>query len=98
MIADIFTGLVSILTLQSVGAIAFGIFVGIVFGSVPGISGIMAISILLPLTFYVSPLVGIPMLIGIYKASTFGGSITAILLNTPRRTARGVHGNGRLSA
>ncbi len=43
----------------------------------------MAIAILLPMTFYVSPLVGIPMLLGIYKASIFGGSISAILLNTP---------------
>lgn len=83
MFADICTGLISIMTPESIGAIALGIFTGLVFGAIPGISGIMAISILLPLTFYVSPLVGIPMLLGIYKASMFGGSITAVLLNTP---------------
>ncbi len=83
MIADILTGLISILTIESIAAIALGIFTGLLFGAIPGISGIMAISILLPLTFYVSPLVGIPMLLGIYKASMFGGSITAVLLNTP---------------
>ena len=83
MIAEIITGLTSVLTLKSIGAIAFGVFTGTMFGAIPGISGIMAISILLPLTFYVSPLVGIPMLLGIYKASMFGGSITAVLLNTP---------------
>ncbi len=83
MLADICTGLLSILTPQSIGAIALGVFTGLMFGAIPGISGIMAISILLPLTFYVSPLVGIPMLLGIYKASMFGGSITAVLLNTP---------------
>jgi putative tricarboxylic transport membrane protein len=83
MVFDILNGLVSILTPSTIGAVALGVFVGIIFGSIPGISGIMAISILLPITFYVSPLVGIPMLLGIYKASTFGGSITAVLLNTP---------------
>lgn len=83
MLVDILHGVVSILTPATIGAVALGVFVGIIFGSIPGISGIMAISILLPITFYVSPLVGIPMLLGIYKASTFGGSITAILLNTP---------------
>ena len=83
MIADILTGVLSIFTWQTIGAITFGVFTGLMFGAIPGISGIMAISILLPLTFYVSPLVGIPMLLGIYKASMFGGSITAILLNTP---------------
>ena len=51
MLADICTGLLSILTPQSVGAIALGVFTGLMFGAIPGISGIMAISILLPLTF-----------------------------------------------
>ncbi len=83
MLADIITGLLSILNISSILAISFGLTVGLLFGAIPGISGIMAISILLPLTFYVSPLVGIPMLLGIYKASIYGGSITAILLNTP---------------
>ena len=83
MLADICTGLISVFTLPSIGAIALGILTGLIFGAIPGISGIMAISILLPMTFYVSPLVGIPMLLGIYKASMFGGSITAVLLNTP---------------
>ncbi len=83
MIGEIITGLLSILNISSILAIAFGLVVGLLFGAIPGISGIMAISILLPLTFYVSPIVGIPMLLGIYKASIYGGSITAILLNTP---------------
>ena len=56
MFADICTGLISILTPETIGAVALGIFTGLMFGAIPGISGIMAISILLPLTFYVSPL------------------------------------------
>ena len=83
MIGDIFQGIIGIMTPLSIGAMALGVFTGLMFGAIPGISGIMAISILLPLTFYVDPLVGIPMLLGIYKASMYGGSITSILIGTP---------------
>lgn len=83
MIENIISGLFSIVSPGPLMGIAIGITTGLVFGAIPGISGIMAIAILLPMTFYVSPLIGIPMLLGIYKASIFGGSISAILLNTP---------------
>lgn len=83
MIGEAFSGLISIFSLGPITGIAVGILTGLVFGAIPGISGIMAIAILLPMTFYVSPLIGIPMLLGIYKAGIFGGSISAILLNTP---------------
>ena len=45
MFADICTGLISILTPETIGAVALGIFTGLMFGAIPGISGIMAISI-----------------------------------------------------
>lgn len=83
MLENILSGLGSILTPGPLAGIAGGTAVGLFFGAIPGISGIMAIAILLPMTFYVSPLIGIPMLLGIYKASIYGGSISAILLNTP---------------
>lgn len=83
MFSDILQGFISIFAVGPILGIAGGVLVGIVFGAIPGISGIMGIAILLPITFYVSPLVGIPMLLGIYKAGIFSGSISAILLNTP---------------
>ena len=83
MFTEILSGLLSILAPGPLLGIAVGVTTGLIFGAIPGISGIMAIAILLPMTFYVSPLIGIPMLLGIYKAGIFGGSISAILLNTP---------------
>ncbi|MGB8435978.1 MAG: tripartite tricarboxylate transporter permease [Burkholderiales bacterium] len=62
---------------------AAGVFTGILVGAIPGLNAPMAIAIALPLTYYMSPLAGIAFLIGIMKGGTFGGSITAILLNTP---------------
>lgn len=64
-------------------AIAAGVFVGIFMGAVPGLTAAMAIALLAPLTFGLDPLTAVAFLIGIYKGGTFGGSISAILLNVP---------------
>jgi len=83
MINEIFSGLLSIFSIGPITGILIGILTGLLFGAIPGIAGIMAIAIILPMTFYLSPIVGIPMLLGVYKAGTFGGSIPAILIRTP---------------
>nr|WP_051644523.1 tripartite tricarboxylate transporter permease [Labrenzia sp. DG1229] len=64
-------------------AIVAGVFVGIFMGAVPGLTAAMAIALLAPLTFGLDPLTAVAFLIGIYKGGTFGGSISAILLNVP---------------
>ncbi|HWR60103.1 MAG TPA: tripartite tricarboxylate transporter permease [Clostridia bacterium] len=60
-----------------------GSFLGIVVCAIPGISSSMATSILLPVTFVLTPGNAMIFLTSIYIASTYGSSITAILLNTP---------------
>jgi putative tricarboxylic transport membrane protein len=83
MASEIVSGLLSIFSVGPLTGILIGIVIGLFFGAVPGIACIMAVAIMLPMTFYVSPLVAIPMLLGVYKAGIFGGSISAILINTP---------------
>lgn len=83
MLSTVLGGLASAFAPGPILGVAGGIILGIIFGAIPGISGIMGIALLLPLTFYLDPLIGIPMLLGLYKAGIFGGSISAILLNTP---------------
>jgi putative tricarboxylic transport membrane protein len=80
---DIFLGIGDALTFYNALFVALGVFTGIVVGAIPGLNGPMAIALALPVTFYLSPLGGIAYLIGIMKGGTFGGSIAAILLNTP---------------
>ncbi len=87
MLENIIGGFVSIFAVGPITGIIIGIVVGIIFGAIPGISAIMAIAIILPLTFYVEPIVGIPMLLAVYKAGIYGGSISAILINTPGAAA-----------
>lgn len=79
----ILNGLADALTLTNLFFTAFGVFVGIVAGAIPGINGPMAIAVAIPLTFVLSPLTAIAFLVGINKGANFGGSISAILLNIP---------------
>lgn len=79
----ILTGLASALTLTNLLLIAFGVFVGIVVGAIPGLNGPMAIAIAIPLTFVLSPVAAISFLVGINKGANFGGAISAILMNVP---------------
>ncbi len=63
--------------------VAAGVAVGILGGAMPGMSPSMAVAILLPFTFGMSPTMGLVMLCAIYLASNYGGSITAVMINTP---------------
>ncbi|MEW6233697.1 MAG: tripartite tricarboxylate transporter permease, partial [Chloroflexota bacterium] len=64
-----------------------GCLVGTLVGVLPGVGPVAAISILLPVTFKVSPVSGIIMLAGIYYGAMYGGSITSILVNLPGEAA-----------
>lgn len=69
--------------LPNILSIVFGVSLGILLGSIPGLTATMAIALMIPLTFYMPPVAAISMLIGAYKGGCYGGSIPAILINTP---------------
>lgn len=62
---------------------ALGLFMGMFVGALPGFTTVMAMSLVLPISFFLHPLVGIPFLIGVYKGGIYGGSIPAILIGVP---------------
>lgn len=62
---------------------AAGLFLGMFVGALPGFTTLMAMAILLPISFFIHPLLGIPFLIGVYKGGIYGGSIPAILVSMP---------------
>ena len=64
-----------------------GTALGLVVGALPGLSGTMAIAIALPITFYLSPWFGIPLILAIYKSSQWAGAVGSILINTPGNAA-----------
>ena len=63
--------------------ISGGLFLGMFVGALPGFTTLMAMAILLPFSFFLDPLFGIPFLIGVYKGGIYGGSIPAILVSMP---------------
>jgi putative tricarboxylic transport membrane protein len=63
--------------------LALGAVVGLAFGTIPGLGGATAIALLLPLIFGMQPEQAITLMGGVMGAATIGGSVTAILLNTP---------------
>lgn len=66
-----------------IALIFIGVIVGIVFGSIPGLSATMAIVLFLPMSFGMEPMNGISLLIGLYMGGISGGLISAILLKIP---------------
>lgn len=60
-----------------------GVMVGQVVGILPGLGPVGALSLLLPITFYINPTTAIIMLAGIYYGAQYGGTITSVLLNIP---------------
>ncbi|KIT16262.1 tripartite tricarboxylate transporter permease [Jannaschia aquimarina] len=72
---------------QAVGFTILAAFVGIVFGALPGLTASAAIAMLLPLSFYLGPLPALAFLYVIGKSGRYGGSIAAILFNTPGTAA-----------
>ena len=77
------SGLAAILRFDVLLALLVGSVGGVIIGAIPGIGPAVAIAIILPATFALDPIVGLTLLLGIYGASMYGGSIPAILINTP---------------
>lgn len=63
--------------------IIVGVLIGLTMGSIPGLTGNMAVALLIPLTYVMPSVTAVSFLIAITKAGTFGGSIPAVLINTP---------------
>src|SRR3989441_1703879 len=64
-----------------------GVFVGTLIGVLPGIGPVATMSLLLPITFAMSPTASIIMMAGIYYGAMYGGSTTSILVNIPGEAA-----------
>lgn len=64
-------------------AVMLGTLAGVYVGAIPGLSGSMAVSLLVSLTFAWETNMAIAAMIGVYVGAVYGGSRSAILLNIP---------------
>ena len=83
MVENLLEGLTLLLRVDTFLMTGFGLMLGMTVGALPGFTTVMAMAIVLPVSFFMEPLVGIPFLIGVYKGGIYGGSIPAILINVP---------------
>ncbi|MGQ7847322.1 tripartite tricarboxylate transporter permease [Granulosicoccus sp. 3-233] len=83
MIQSIPEALGLILTLEGLLVLSIGTMLGIILGALPGIGSTVAVAMILPFTLTMSQAPAILLLLAIYAGSVYGGSISAILINTP---------------
>ena len=83
ILSNLAMGFSVIASFQALFLVLLGVCVGILGGAIPGISPSMAVALLLPITYSLNPVMAMVMLMGIYIGANYGGSITAIAINTP---------------
>lgn len=64
-----------------------GVLLGTAVGVLPGIGPALTVALLLPVTYRLDPAGSLIMFAGIYYGGMYGGSTTAILINTPGESA-----------
>ena len=83
MLESLLAGTATVLHPLCLFLILVGVAVGIVFGSIPGLTATMAIALFLPVSYQFPPLEGMSLLVSLYIGGISGGLISAILLNMP---------------
>ena len=78
-----FEGLNLIATWKIPVVMFIGMWLGLIFGVIPGLTGSLCIAVLLPITFLMDALTALAFLTAVYTGGLTGGGITAILINTP---------------
>ncbi|MDE0537826.1 MAG: tripartite tricarboxylate transporter permease [Rhodospirillales bacterium] len=85
---DILTGFATLFSDPvTLGFVVLAAFTGVIVGAIPGLTSAAAIAMLVPATFFMQPLPALAFLYVIGKSGRFGGSISAILFNTPGTAA-----------
>lgn len=83
MFANLIAGFINVLQPFNFLMAVFGTVAGVVIGALPGLSGSTGIILLLPLVYKIDASAALLLLCGLFCGSMYGGSISAILLNTP---------------
>jgi putative tricarboxylic transport membrane protein len=89
MINLLLNGFGHLVTTWSMLGLLIGVFCGVIIGALPGLTATMGIALLIPFTYTMSPEVALSVMVGIFAGGIYGGSISAILLNTPGTPAGG---------
>lgn len=76
--------LTQVFTVTNLLMILIGLVIGMIVGCIPGLSVMLGIILMLPITYTIDdPATAIILLLAVYVGGMYGGSISAITLNTP---------------
>jgi putative tricarboxylic transport membrane protein len=92
----IFSALFEILRFENLLASFVGVSLGLFIGMMPGLTVSLGMVLLLPLTYKISAITSICLLLGLYASGMTGGSFSAILINipgTPSASATSIDGH-----
>lgn len=87
MFEAVLAGLVSVVAWPAIGWLALGVMIGLYFGAVPGLSGLVGMAILLPFTFGMEPVSAFAFLLGMFAVTTTSDTIASVLLGIPGTAA-----------
>ena len=80
---DLLTGILSVVEPFHFLMLLIGVVIGMIFGTIPGLSGITAVALLVPFSYVLGAEAAIIMMIGVYMATTTAGGFAACLFNMP---------------
>lgn len=70
-------------TARHIHWVLLGVIIGMLIGTIPGMGGVVALTIILPFTLGLEQYQAFTLMAAAVGATTFSGSLTAILINTP---------------
>jgi putative tricarboxylic transport membrane protein len=80
---DLFEAFVTLFHWSNILAVIAGVVIGLFLGAIPGIGAAAALAIFLPFTYSLPVESSVLLLISIYAAAEYGGSISAIAISAP---------------
>ena len=83
MLQSFVVGAGALFSVVNIITMVIGIIIGIIFGAIPGLSATTAIVLCLPMTYTMTPVQGMALLIALFVGGISGGLISAIMLRIP---------------
>ena len=87
MLDAVLNGLAVVATWPAIGYLFLGVLLGLWFGAVPGLSGLVGLAILVPFTFAMEPAPALAFLLGAFAVTTTSDTIASVLLGIPGTAA-----------
>ncbi len=90
LLENLASAIESFFLLEHIIGLLVGLIIGIVIGAIPGLGPTVVIALVMPLLIKFDKILALIIMIGIYVGGIYGGSLSAIWINTPGTPAGAV--------